>query len=419
MQHTPRTNRVLLNNLIWFVAALLMAFLVWVIATAQADPIQERRLPQQIPIQIDLDPGLIVVDQNTRNASVTVRAQQSVLSMLTTEDVIVRANLIGRGSGTHTVELETVMSRRAIADTQPRQITVTLEEVQTQQVEIVAHITAQPPPSYDLGGVSFSQSQVLASGAASRVRQVVAAQAVLDLGNQRANLELEARLTPVDADGRPVPEVTLEPQVIDVSVLIARRDDVSEVVVTPDIDVSSLPEGYVLLSINWEPKTVLVIGSQEELAALPQTLRTEIIDLTERSGDFEVSVPVVFPERPLPLLGDQTVTVTISISAQTVTRQFENVPVDTIGLEDNLQAQLIPERVTVLVTGPRTALEALQTQDIRAVVDLNGLATDTHDITPSVAGLQGEIGPQDVSILPATVTVTITTSDQPTPTTSD
>jgi YbbR domain-containing protein len=407
MQRNRQKNRVLLNNLIWFLASFAMAFLVWIIATVQADPIQERRLTQQIPIQIEPEPGLVIVEQNTRNAVVTIRAQQSVISALTMEDVIVRADLSHLGPGKHTVPLETVLARRAVADTQPRQITVTLEELQAQQVDVTYNIINEPPASYELGDVVFDQPQVMVSGATSRVQQVVTAQVALDLSNQRAPLETALRLIPIDADGDTVPDVVLEPQTIGITVNITRREGVREVFVTPNIDISSLPEGYILSSIAIEPQTVLVLGSPEELASIPDTLFTDRIQLTGRTSDFEVVVPVMFPDDPLPLLGDQIITVSISITAQTATRQFDNIPVSTIGLDDDLQAQFVPEQVAVLVSGPQNVLGGLQSEDVHVVLDLNGLEPGTYDLSPVVSVNQGGIDPQDITALPASVNVTI------------
>jgi YbbR domain-containing protein len=401
------------TNTFWFVASFVMAFLVWIVATTQANPIGERTFTA-IPIVAEPDDGRMVVEQPTRNARVQVRAQESVLNVLQNEDIIVRARLDGLGPGTHTVELDVNIARRANADPQPKQITVTLEQIQSQQVQVIANIVEAPPPGYERAEPIFSETQTLVSGASSKVSQVVAAQAVIDLTDQRDTVETDARLVPVNVNGEPVADVTLNPPTVGVTVEINRRDDVREVSITPNIDASTLPDNFVLSSISYEPQTVLVIGSPDELSAIPDTLFTELIDLTDRTADFEITVPVVFPDQQLSLLGDQNVTVSIQIIAQTTTRQFEAIPVEIIGLPDNVNAEIIPTEVTALVTGPQTALESLEPSDIRVVIDVNGLAPGTYDLAPQASITQTTIRASNISTFPSAINVTISVLEEAT-----
>lgn len=417
MTRTNQVNNMVTNNLIWLAASLALAGLVWIIAATQADPIGERRF-QQIPVQMNPDSGLVMMDRATRHVRVTVRAQQSVLGLLTAEDIVVRADLSGLGPGTHTVELDAEVARRATVDTQPRQIGVVLEAMQSQQVLVDPIILNEPPVNYTRSQPVLSQSQVMISGPASQVQKVVAARAPISLADRRDSLETEVRLMPVDVEGSVVSDVVLDPQTIGVSVAISRRDDVREVTVSPSIDTGTLPDGYVISSIGYAPQTVLVMtGSGPDSGMrIPTTLLTETIDLTGRTGDFEITVPVVFPtgERQLPLLGDQVVTVFISITAQASTQQFEQIPVSVIGLQDGLTAQIVPDMVSALVTGPQAVLENLSSRDINVVLDLAGRGPGTYELTPRASVEQGQIDASGIALLPSLLAVTIENSAEAT-----
>ena len=412
MRRNTDLNRIVFNNLLWFLASLILALVVWGIATTSTNPVQERSYPP-ITIQVVPDPGLLIVDQDTRSARVTVRTQQSILSLLTAADIVVRADLAGLGPGTHTIELDVDVARRAEADTQPRQITVSLEEEQSQQVRITANVVQDQPPGYTRGDITFDVSQVMVRGAASKVQQVVEAQTILDLNNQRDTLEQDVRLIPVDAEGDEVSALTLEPQTARVTVPISQRNDVREISVLPNVDRNTLPEGYLVASLSYEPQTVLVIGSsQEMLDAIPDTLLTQTIDLTNRTTDFEVSVPVVLPDDGLALLGDQVITISVSIVAPSFTRQFENLSVEVIGLDSTLQIQTIPAQVTILVTGPQPVVEALELEDIDVIIDVVELEPGTYDVEPRVIVNQGQVQLDLISILPTTITATITQNEE-------
>ena len=399
-----RSRNALKSNVFWFIASFAMAFLVWLVATTQANPIEERTF-FQIPVQLVPDEGLMIVGQPTRNVRVNVRAQKSVLDVLQSEEIVVLADLGDLGAGSHTVDLDVDIARRADADPQPKRITVTLEEVRMQQVQIVAGIESAPPPGYERSDPVFSDTQALISGPASLVQTVVAARAEIDLTELRDTLDIDVRLTPVDAEGESVDDVTVDPQTVGVLVEITRRDDVREVSVSPNIDASTLPEGFLLASIRYEPQAVLVIGTPDELAAIPDTIFTELIDLTDRTEDFDVVVPVVFPDEELPQLGEQAITVSVQIIEQTTTRQFEDVPVEIIGMDALLVSDITPADVTVLLTGPQTTLETLGAEDILVVIDVNGLPAGTYDLIPQVSTPQLDIGADNIAVLPNAINV--------------
>lgn len=396
------------SNLLWLIGAAILAFLVWVTATMQFDPITEQRFPVRIPIQLTIDPNMTVVNQQTTSVWVMVRAQQSVHEDLAAEDIIVSADLSGLQPGRHTVELDARLARRGVVDTQPRQITVTLERIQSQQVPVVVVI----PPELDLPAnfvredPVLSETQAAITGVAQQVQRVTAVQATLDLRNLRNSFSTDVSLIPVDADGQPVSDVEVNPGSVTVQMDIRRRDDVREISVSPSFDPGTLPEGYTV-RFSYSPQTVFLVGSRQRLEAVQGPLTTETIDLTDRREDFQVTVPVKFPDgETFPVLGESAITVFFEISAQTTTRQFDSIPVEVIGL-DGLSVDLSLDRVVVLVTGPEQIVQTVTTEDIQVVVDVNGLLPGTYELVPQVSVAVAEISPADVSVNPAAITVTV------------
>lgn len=409
MSTNRQSRRELWNNLAWFAVSLVLAFVVWWVATNENDPVSERIISQREEILVMTDPGLIVVDQSRETVTVTARAQSSVLSLLEPDDVTIVADVVGRGAGMHVVELDATVTRRAILDVSPRQITVTLEQLQSQQIPVNVQIpdTRQPPAGYRMEAPQLSHSQVLVSGPASQVEQVVAVRAMIDLRDQRTTLNTTVRLSPVNADGAVISDVELEPQSIDVTVVVNRRDDVREVPVRPDIDVLSLESGYTL-SIGYQPQTVVVTGPSGQLTELPDTLLTERIDLADRTEDFEIQVPVDLPGDSLQLLGEQRITVSISLTAQTTTKQLEGILVNIIGLDEaTLEVDTVTNQVTALVDVPEPIADQLTSDTIRVVVDLNGLAPGTYELEPLVTSTLPNIQPEDIRVLPDVIAVTI------------
>lgn len=226
MQQKTSINQVILENLLWFLGSLGVAFLVWVIATAQLNPVEEWRLREPIPIRVSPDDGLVITNEEdfARTASVLVRAQQSVRELLAADDIIVWADLSGLEPGEHVVELQASVARRAtVVDISPRQITVHLEELASKLVEVRADFTSDPPFGYQvIGEPLFDVNQVMVSGPRAQVEQVAAVRVEIDLERQTGVIEDFARPIPVDADGNPVSDVTVDTQVIGFTVQVGQ-----------------------------------------------------------------------------------------------------------------------------------------------------------------------------------------------------
>lgn len=400
-------NNIILNNLFWFAASLILALFVWVVASNEADPIQERQLIQSVPIQLEIDDGLIAVDQTSRTVRVTVRAARSVNTLLTSDDIVIRADLKGRGPGQYTVELKSTTTRRVVdLDTQPRQITVTLEPLLTQQIAVVPMVTEPPPTGFEWDITAMDETQVLVSGAATRVQRVAAIQAPVDLADRRTNFETDVRVVPVDVDGNIVTDVEVEPQIIQMDIQIALLEGVREVPVVPNIRSTTIPDGYNLVTYTSEPLTVVVSG---DLSRIPDVLETEPISLADRTEDFEATVPIVLPDGRLFILSEQqNVQVSISISPIITTRAFDGVPVEVIGLAGDLEAEVVNDQVALVLRGPQVEMDAIEAGNLQVVLDLAGLEPGQYDLTPIAFNGQIQINAERISsISPPTLSVTI------------
>lgn len=222
MQSKRNLRQIVTENVAWFLGCLVLAFLIWVMATSQLNPIEQWRMSEAIPIRILVDDGLVITNQDElrQTARVLVRAQRSVRDVLVADDIIITADLRGQPPGEHTVPLVATVARPVShVNISPSQITVELEELASKLVEVRAEFENSLPPGYEIvGDPRFDVNQVTVSGPASKVNQVAAVHVPIDLSNQRGPIDDFARPVPVDADGRPVSGVTVDTQIIGVSV---------------------------------------------------------------------------------------------------------------------------------------------------------------------------------------------------------
>jgi len=408
----------LIGNVIWLVVSVLLATAVWYIAETSSDPIT-RRTFSAIPVQIVQDDATVLTNTPTRFATVIVQGGQSVVTSRQSDDVIVRADLTGLGAGTHTIALDVSVAlpqsdgrQRLVAQTEPSQITVELERRESFQKPIVINVSDPPPIGFTNAPPVTDIFQAVVSGAESVVSEVVEVRGAVNLSDNQNPIEVDARLFAVDAEGNRVDDVTIDPQTVSVSVNITRRDDVKQVSVRPNILVGTQPDGYTLSTFSYEPQTLFIGGTSEQLANLNDTIFTIPISLQGRTSDFSVDVPVRLPNDNLFVIGGESnIAVDVTILAQVAVRQFDNITVGRIGLTEGYTATIAPQTVSTIINGPSVQVENLLASEIQVVVDLNGLEPGRYDLTPSIVISQADLDGDNASLLPAVVNVEIISGD--------
>lgn len=418
---SPELRRTILRNVIWLLVSLTLATGVWVAARLQSDPVEER-VYSPVRIQFSTDEGLIITDTPRETARVFVRAQQSQINRLTIEDVVVRANLTGLGPGTHTIPLQVEVARPASADSQPAQLTVTLERVVTRQKPVVIAIAQPPATDLDYDPAEYDVFQAAVSGADADVERVEAVVGEVDLSDVRSATDAMVTLSPVDASGTRVDDVTVNPRQVRVSINVYTRDDTRLVSILPNYRSSTLPEGYFVARINKiDPQTVfvreLIPGALDQIG---NVIQTPPIDLTGRTDDFEVTVPIILPSDRVRLLGDTTtVTIGFVIDAQTSSVTLEGIPVEVVGVSSGFQYTLSAQTVSVIFNGPASLLRDLRASDVQAVIDLEALAPGSYALEPRITVLDGrfDMSQVQVTVLPPDISVNLLVPVTPVPVT--
>lgn len=406
------------GNLLWLAVSALLATGVWYIAVTSADPIRQRRF-NGIPIQFVPSSLGVMTHSATRSAEVTLQGSQTIVSSRLASDIVVRADLSRLGPGTHSVPLvvevirpDSDSFRRLVSRVKPSQISIELEPRESRDKRIEVELVKAPPIGFRNDEPQPDLDEVLVSGAASLVSQVVAVRGQLDLSTSRNPLEVDLRLHAIDADGNRVTGVELEPQTASIGVNISRRDDIRQIAVRPNVLLSTLPDGFTLKNQSYEPESLFVSGAPDQLEKISDTLLTAPISLVGREEGFVTSVPVQLPDDALFVMGgDSNITVSIEIIPIVVSRQIDSIEVGHIGLDDSFAVSIVPKTASAIVTGPVVYVDALSLEDIQLVIDLDGLAPGVYDLSPTIAIAKGDLSEANVSLSPAELNVEITSPE--------
>ncbi len=157
---------------------------------------------------------------------------------------------------------------------------------------------------------------------------------------------------------------------------------------------------------------ITIFASDPELVnALPGVVETQPLSLDDRKEDISTRLSLNLPEN-ITVVGAQTVQVQVSISPIQTSVTLLNQPINVNGLEGGLAAQVFPETVDVIFSGPLPILDALTSADVTVSVDVQGLEIGTYQLEPDV-----DVAVENVLVqskLPGTVEVVIAPPVTPT-----
>lgn len=407
------------ENLGTFALALLLAVVVWAVAVNEENPNEEKLFPTTVKVgPVNLPENLILVEQSITQTAVTIRAPRTVWDTLVAGQIHITADLAGLPPGEHVIPLRAQLDVPIgqMTKLNPATIRVTLESRATRELPVSVEQVGEPARGYEAGPYDLSALTAVVSGPASAVDGVSKLTATISLEGLKTDLRKDVALDPVDASGKLVADVSIEPASVQVKVPITQKQGFRDVAVTVDY-AGQVAAGYRITNITVAPPVITVSSSDpQRVEALPGFVKTQALDLTGASDDIVVRLPLALPEG-VSVEGEPSVQVQVNIAAiessQTEQRQLEFQ-----GLGPGLSATASPDTVVVLVSGPLPVLDRLKQEDVRVILDVTGLEPGTYSLTPEVSLLPEQLRAE--SVLPATIEVVITVGVTPsvTPTTT-
>ncbi len=396
--------RRILDTMINAALALILAMLVWIVATQDQDPTVVDTYAAPVPLtRIHEPPGTLVYGQSAESVRVTLRAPQSLWAQFSPDEFKAEIDLAGQPYGLISAPVHVRVDNRAIqvVRVEPATVDLHLEQVTEQSVPVRITTTGEPALGYVARAASATPSQVTVRGPASFVGQVTAVVGTVSAQNLRQSLDQSVRLNPVDKDSNPVGFVTLTPESVQATVTIDHLGGFRDLAVKVIVRGQVAP-GYRISNISVTPPIVTVFGSSQTIDQSPGFLETAPITVTNAQDDVVERVALNVPGG-LSVLGDPSVHVSIQVEAiqggLTVQR-----PLTVVGLPQGMDVRVSPEMIDVVLTGALPKLQALKSDDVRVILDLARLGTGTHQVTPQVVVPQGIVAE---SMLPATIQVTI------------
>ena len=367
-----------------FLFALAISVILWVIFTAEENPVREDFFGAEIPIETSrLGDGLVVSRMSPSTVRLRIAAPRDMWDSLTTDNFRVVVDLFAVGVGLHEIPITAIRSDSSIriiaAD--PDTVTVALEQRKEKEVPVRVNLAGSPPLGYRYQPPEFLPDIVKVIGPASKVELVDAAWIEVELDDAESTVNLTQRAIPRDAQGEDVSGVQLDPAVVQVTVPVEQVTSYKDVPVRVSIEGQPAP-GYWVARYLASPPSATLVGSPQNLDQM-NFVFTETVRV---DGATQTITTTVELERPpdVGISGSDQVEVTVEVlpiqsSAET------QVVVTHVNLQSGMEAVVEPATVFVLLSGPAPVLRTLQASSVIVSLNLSGVGAGTYALTPNVS----------------------------------
>jgi YbbR domain-containing protein len=408
--------RWLASNIRTFLLALVLGVAVWISAVTSDDPDEIRTVT--VPLEIvGQAPLLVNTNELPETVDITLRAPRSGWELLNAQENSVQAvlDLSGLGSGEYAVDIVPQVSLRPVQIVlhNPTTVTVHLEPIISRTLDLELSLSGQTATGYQTGPELLDPTQVTISGPESIVRQAARARVLFNLGGTRESIDQFLNIQIVDERNIPVRELTISPETVHISIPVSQQGGYRDVAVKVVLQ-GQQAAGYRIENISVFPSVITLFSSDPEVVnGIPGVVETLPLDLQNAQDDINARLTLNLPA-DISIIGSQTVQVTVDVSPIQTSLTLLNQPIHVIGLPEGLAAQVSPQEIDVIISGPVPVLEALTLQDVIITVDVTGLGIGTHQLEPDVEILAGGDNVLIESILPGTIEVIISIPGTPT-----
>jgi len=378
------------------------AFVLWLFITSTENPLTAYKI-NSIPVQLlNTDTltrsNLVLVPGQDLTTELNIKAANtSTLLATKAENFTVVADLSSYAlkSGEQNIPMVVTKSPDNInvVNADSLFIKVNLDELIQTKLPITANISGQPKDGFYASQPILSQTSATVSGGSKFVNLVKGLVVEEDLNGVEADVSKTYKLKPVDASGKEVKNVVVNPAQIDVKIPISKTKSVGVSVKTK----GTLNPDFTLASTKVSPKQFNVTGSA---AALDQVdnLNTEDIDLSKIDKSTTISSKVLIPDGLTLVSGDAVVQVAVNLD-----KVVKKVPVTQdkpvqksisqgikyINLNNKYEAKIGKNTDLLVVSGTQAVIDSLDLSKVTAQLDLASLVEGEHTVQVKVSIPQG------------------------------
>ena len=362
----------------------LLSFGLWLFVTNVENPTRKSDIKdvevEMINTEVLADSKLAIAPNQKFHVDLTIEGPANEIYTAKKEDFKLRADIsayaLKKGDNNIPVEIVNYPQGINIKNSGVMAVKVKIEDLIEKEVKVESRIKINYKEGFSQSAISIDPEKVMISGPASAVDKVALATLGGELKDIDKDIESEFEIQAVDKDGNKVEGVQLSETKGMLSLKVAKG---KEVTIKPSYT-GTLKEGLSIETVELSRNKINIMGDPKKVENI-QYIELEPINLSNVTGDQELSLRLVPPEGVSIAKGEEFVTVKMKIkNSITITKSFDNIKINYLDTDDTKYKYELPEFATVIVAGTEEDLKAISAENLRVEANLKGLAEGEHRI---------------------------------------
>ncbi|MDU5598266.1 MAG: CdaR family protein [Lachnospiraceae bacterium] len=370
------------NNLVLKISSLAVAFLVWIIVVNVSNPIVTRNISVPLNVvnaNIITDAGKTYSLMGANSVTVSYEVRSRDQSRISASDFNASIDLgdMYDITGAVPIAVEVVNNKDLIIGavaSKPSIVRVSIEDLQRKEFTLTTKITGTPSDGFSVGEVKLDKTNVVVTGPVSVIGQISQIGVEIDVSGLDSNESGRAELKYFDANGNAF--------VISDSRVSKSFDNVGYSLVmlngrtlALNFDVGgTAAQGYKFTGAESTTKSIQVRGQPDVLEGLDSiTVPASALSVEGATGDVNITVDIKnFLPANVTAVGDTKVNVTLKVEAldkKSLTLTVNDLNI--VGAKPGVATNIVPEKITVVVSGLSANLESVTNADLKATLDVS------------------------------------------------
>ena len=349
------------------------------------------------------------VTSQLASISVEVEVSQSNYALVSSSnvDVVLDLSNITR-AGTQVLSLRASTPYGRVTNIWPESVELPVEQLDTRYVPVNVEFVGDVREDYWYNAASVNPSSITVSGPASVVQQVSEAVAQVDVTDRTEPFNRSWTLNLMDGDGNilstNVLTRTSTSSTVRTEVYPTKTIPISTEI--SDVFKGTVAEGFEITGVSISPESATVAADAELLESL-DVLRITPISISNMRNSYSARASIS-ELSGFENISPEQVYVTIEVAEQIASQVVDNVVVRYVNVSADFRVYMddTQSQITVIATGPRSAVSELTADDLIAVVDLANYGPGEHEVPISIQ-LSSDEPEVTFNLTPSTVRVRI------------
>ena len=383
------------NKITAILLSLVIAFGLWLYVVTNVSQEAEYTI-YNVPVVMEgeallNEKNLMITSVSADDVDLTLSGSRSDLAKVNNSNMLLKVNLgeISEPQEKKALEYTPVYpgdvptNALTIESRHPARIYVTVEARRNKEVPVEVIWIGSTPEGFmsDRENRVLDYDKVTVMGPASVADLIEKAVIEVDLNERRESISQDYRYTLCDKNGNPVDAELITTNVENVH-LDVKIQQVKEVKLVAEIVYGGgATEKNTKVTI--EPATIRLAGGGAVLEELGDSIQLGRIDLSAVEKSQKISLPITLPEGVTNLSNITQADVDIQFSGLMV-KSFEVENIEAVNVPEELEAEIIEKKLTIILRGPAADLMKITEEDIVIRADLAGAVVGTSTFKATV-----------------------------------